>query len=207
MDARQIPSRGLRPAVQGVATGGKHDRRALKPWSEKLLSAYQRPDRLRKLDLPVADPKSRDIHVKALKRLARQNASLALEIWAGECGRYPFSGDQVLEVLDEIAARSLSQEAPGMASWRDAYLAARGDDKLLEQRLRKAIADSDWVALDQLVRYLPGEAYARPVWRFWEGYAARENGDEWRAQEIWTELAGERQFYGFLWRPCSAPGS
>lgn len=171
---------------------------SLQPWSERLLSAYRRPDRIGNLDLPVTDPRSRQIYVRALQRLARQDAALALDIWRRDSGRYPFSNQQVTEVLDTIASRSLSQEAPGLASWRDTYLAERGDAGLLEPRLRKAIAESDWVALDRLVRCLPPEAYASPVWRFWEGYAAMENGDEWRARDIWTRLAAERQYYGFL---------
>lgn len=172
--------------------------KAQRPWSDKLIAAYHRPDRVEKLDLPVADSRSRDIYVKALKRLARREAGAALSIWRRQASRYPFSDAQVTEVLDAIAWRALSQDPADTAPWLDAYLAARGDGRLLEKRLRNAIAGADWIALDRLVKYLPGDKYREPVWQFWEGYAARENGDEMRAQLIWADLARERQYYGFL---------
>jgi soluble lytic murein transglycosylase len=172
--------------------------RALRPWSDRLMSAYERPDRIQRLDLPVGDPKSRDVYVKALKRLARQDAGKALSIWLKEHRRYPFSRDQVLEALDGIASRAVSQDPSDTAPWLDEYLATRGDAGLLERRLRRAIAQSDWKALETLVAYLPEATYREPIWQFWEGYAARENGNPVRARAVWSGIAGEREYYGFL---------
>jgi soluble lytic murein transglycosylase len=171
---------------------------ALRPWSDTLLAAYHRPDRVQKLDLPVGDSRSSDIYVVALKRLARRDAGKALDIWLKENKRYSFSNEQVLEVLDAIAARALAQDPASTEHWLDDYLATRGNSELLEKRLRKAIAESDWDALDRLVGQLPADTYAEPVWQFWEGYAALELGDAQRSRTIWLKVASHREYYGFL---------
>ncbi len=171
---------------------------ALEPWSEKLLAAYRRPDRVQKLDLPIEDPRSRDIYVKALKRLARRDAGKAVAIWQRESTRYPFTEQQAEEAQDGIAWRALFQDSADTDPWLDNYLAARGDGRMLEKRLRNAIAASDWPAIEALVAHLPEDYGQKPVWRFWEAYAARENGHTEKAQAIWEALADEREYYGFL---------
>ena len=168
------------------------------PWAEQLLAMYKRPDRVDKLDLPVDDARSRHIYVHALKRLARRDAGKALEIWQGASARYPFTPEEAQDVEDAIAWRALFQHLPDTQPWLDEYLVRRGDSKRLEKRLRLAIVDSDWAALEQLLPGLPASRRNASVWTFWAGYAAREQGDAERANRLWASIAGEREYYGFL---------
>ncbi len=171
---------------------------ALEPWSEKLLSAYLRPDRVQKLKLPVGEAKSRDVNTHALKRLARRDAKLALKIWQTERQRYAFEPEQAEAIQDAIAWRALFQSPETMQPWLDEYLIARGDTKRLEKRLRLAITESDWPAIEQLVQGLPALEQTSPEWQFWAGYAAQERGDTQTATQLWSQIAGEREYYGFL---------
>jgi len=171
---------------------------ALADWSDKLLAVYKRPDRVQKLDLPVAEEKSRHIYEHALKRLARRDAGHALKIWQRVAAKYPFSDTEARAIKDAIAWRALFQQPEQLQPWLDDYLLARGDSKRLEKRLRLAIVESDWAALQRLLPGLPAERRQANVWRFWAGYAAQELGDSQRANALWAEVAGEREYYGFL---------
>ncbi|MEM0955128.1 MAG: transglycosylase SLT domain-containing protein [Pseudomonadota bacterium] len=171
---------------------------ALDVWAQHLLSVYKRPDRVDRLSLPVDEERSRHVYVHAVKRLARRDAALALKIWQRAAERYPFTDTEAQEAQDEIAWRALFQHLPDTQPWLDDYLLQRRDSKRLEKRLRLAIVDSDWASLQRLLEGLPDTARSASVWTFWEAYAAREQGDLERASTLWSALADEREYYGFL---------
>ena len=170
----------------------------LTPWSERLLAAYRQPERIDDLSLPTDAPKSGEIYVKALSRLARQDAGQALAIWRKARDRYRFSADQQREVEDAIAWRALFQRPETTAPWLDDYLVHRADARLLEKRLRNAIEASAWPDVLRFVRALPADRANSSTWRFWRAHSLLQQGDADTANAIYTELAGVRDYYGFL---------
>ena len=206
---RQLLAFGARN--RGLMTyAAKYGSAALAPWSERLRRAYRRPDRVERLRLPVADARSRDIYVAAIKRRARRDAADALALWQRAARQYPFTATQQEEARRAIAQRGLWQKDLPVAAldWIDQYIiggsnagagaAGPPDISLLETRLRLAIKQSDWNALLQFIAHLPSARAQADVWRFWQAYARREQGDVHGAEVIWLKLADTRSYYGFL---------
>jgi soluble lytic murein transglycosylase len=170
----------------------------LTPWSERLLAAYRQPERIDDLELPATESKSSEIYVRAVSRLARRDAGRALDIWLRAQASYEFNAEQRTEVEDTIAWRALLQPPENTAPWLDDYLVQRRDGRLLEKRLRNAIADSDWQGVLKFVEALPAEHADSTTWRYWRAHSLLQQGDVDAATLIYTELAGIRDYYGFL---------
>jgi soluble lytic murein transglycosylase len=170
----------------------------LTPWSERLLAVYRQPERIDDLNLPTDEPKSGEIYVKALSRLARQDAGQALTIWRRASTRYGFSAVQQREVEDAIAWHALFQAPENTAPWLDDYLVQSADARLLEKRLRNAIEASAWPEVLKFVAALPAEGASSSTWRYWRAHSLQQLGDAESANAIFSELAGIRDYYGFL---------
>lgn len=188
-------AQGRRSLMGYVATKSS---RELTPWSERLMAAYRRPEGVDEQNLPTDDPKSGEIIVRAVSRLARQDAGKAFAIWRKARERYSFSADQQREVEDAIAWRALFQPPETTAAWLDAYLIQRADARLLEKRLRNAIKASAWSDVLKFVQALPADRASSSTWRFWHAHSLLQRGDTEAANTIFSELAGVRDYYGFL---------
>ena len=78
------------------------------------------------------------------------------------------------------------------------HLAQWADDRLTALRLRWALAESDWAAIEAHVPALSAAQRNEGVWRYWHARALDARGDADAARAIWARLAGERSYYGFL---------
>ncbi|RLA60337.1 MAG: murein transglycosylase, partial [Gammaproteobacteria bacterium] len=82
--------------------------------------------------------------------------------------------------------------------WLEDALARLGEDKLVEIRLRWALAEQDWVALEQTLPKLSEQQRGDSAWRYWQAVAQERRGDNESATQILQALAGERGYYSFL---------
>ncbi len=188
-DARQ---RSLMAYVARQGSG------ALEPWADRLQQAYRDPDRIARLDLPAGEPRARDIASHGLALLARYNPERALQEWRNFQARMVFTPAQVAQVETAIVRHSLFAESRTNQPWVDAALARLGDDTLTQIRLRWALGEQDWVAMEALLPLLSEEARRQSVWRYWQASIWADHGDAARAQEALRSLASERDYYGFL---------
>jgi soluble lytic murein transglycosylase len=172
---------------------------ALQPWADRLRAVYRRPSVLDGgVALPATDGRSLDVLAHGLPRLARSDPQRALAVWQREQDRGGFDAEQRRRVNDAIAWQTLFRDARGNFSWLDDYLRDRGDDRLLETRLRTAIGDSDWRAVETFTALLSPGGQQATVWRFWQAWALQERGEQERAEALLAALAAERDYYGFL---------
>jgi soluble lytic murein transglycosylase len=188
-DARQ------RSLMQYVARQGSD---ALKPWSDKLLAIYRKPDRLRSHSLPVSSPYSADIAARGLAYLARFNPAEALVQWHHYQGVLEFTAEQARAVDYAIALQSLFAETEANKAWLTGALERLGEDKLVELRLRWALAEQDWPALAAHLPRLSIAGRQDSGWRYWQAIADEKSGKPKRAREQLLALAGERGYYSFL---------
>lgn len=82
--------------------------------------------------------------------------------------------------------------------WVDKNLPALAwNDKLKEQRLRRAIYFAQWDNVYVLIDHLPADVRNDINWRYWKGRAAYELGKSAEANEILGAVAKDRSFFGF----------
>lgn len=170
----------------------------LKPWSDKLLAVYQQPSKLRSHQLPADQPYSADIATQGLAYLARYNPARALDDWEYYRGRLNFSEEQRSKVEYAIALQSLFAKTEANLDWLPGALQRLGEDKLVEIRLRWALAEQDWPAVAQTLPLLSEEAQQKEAWRYWQARSYAQAGDDVASRQILEALAGERDYYGFL---------
>lgn len=171
---------------------------ALAPWSDKLLAVYRSPEKIRRQALPAGSPYSADIASHGLALLARYNPSRALEYWTEYQGELTFTDAQQTQVENAIALHGLFARAEELSPWLPGALARLQDDKLVEIRLRWALAEQDWQAVAQTLPLLSEERQQADVWRYWQAVLLEREGDSAAANALFEALAGERSYHGFL---------
>ncbi|MEH6635786.1 MAG: transglycosylase SLT domain-containing protein [Halioglobus sp.] len=188
-DARQ------RSLLKYVAKKGSDE---LSPWSDKLLAVYAKPDSLRRHKLPASSPYSADIASHGLAYLARYSPEKALQQWQEYRGKLNFSAEQTHKVEYEVALRSLFAKTESMIPWLQDALPRLAEDKLVEIRLRWALSEQDWQAVEQTLAMLSPEARLDSGWRYWQARVYEWRDEVALAAEIFQSLAQERGYYSFL---------
>ena len=170
----------------------------LRPWADSLLAVYRDPEALERRPLPPDDPHARDIASYGLAQLARYDPATALAVWDDYRQRMSFTAEQVHRVEHAIALQGLFARTESLDEWLEAALARLKDDKLVGIRLRWALSEGDWTALDRYLPLLSETGRAETGWRYWSARSRESRGEADAARAALTQLAGERDYYGFL---------
>jgi soluble lytic murein transglycosylase len=97
-----------------------------------------------------------------------------------------------------IIRHSLFAKNSPVEAWIGEGLARLRDDELTEIYLRNQVAESHWSALLDGLQWLSPERRSSDTWRYWAARAMSASGDREAAGAIFTELAGNRSFHGYL---------
>lgn len=170
----------------------------LSPWSDRLLAVYQQPENLRAQVLPPEEQYSADVAGHGMAYLARYNPEKALQYWTLYQQELTFSSEQAQAVEREIALRGLFGKKDSMSDWLQGALQRLEDDKLVELRLRWALAKSDWLAMEKTLPLLSAEAAQNSNWRYWSAITHEQAGRTEEATALLKQLATERGYYSFL---------
>ncbi len=143
-------------------------------------------------------PRTREISVHALRRLARFDAEQAHEAWQAIKGQYAFSDAQRRSVENRIALYGATEHHPDAHAWLDKLPEDAHDKRTREWRIRRAIADRNWDAVIAHIRTLPPDERDKDEWDYWQAHALAQDGQRSAATSEYSRLARERSFHGFL---------
>ena len=139
-----------------------------------------------------------DIVTVALRRLGRDDASAALELWP-HYKQLPFSADQRLALTRDIGVRLARRHDPRALAFMAANDPGMQDDTVSEWRTRLALRTGQWHNAVDLTRNMPEHLRQHSRWRYWQ-LRSSQLADA-AIGELTSEyalLANERDFYGFL---------
>lgn len=170
----------------------------LQPWSDILLSVYNQPDRLRNQKFPASGKYSADIATHGLAYLSRYSPERALEQWQRLGSKLEFDPEQVQQIEEAIALRSLFAETEANIPWLQGVLGTLGQDKLVELRLRWALSEKDWKAVESTLPLLSEAKAQESVWRYWQAIIDKRHGAAYSYVSAMEALAQERGYYSFL---------
>lgn len=170
----------------------------LRPWAGKLVTVYNQPNAVQTLQLPLQSTYAADIATRGLVLLAEQDPQTALAYWRELQPQWALSDAQVRQVESGIALQSLFDKTQAHRDWLDAALARLRDDKLTGIRLRWALAEQDWDAVERTLPLLSEAAQQENAWRYWQAVALERRGDTAAARAALEYLARQRDYYGFL---------
>lgn len=142
-----------------------------------------------------------DILHHGLRRLARNDAPLALKLWHGFDAQQLFSDSERLETQETIAQRLVYQNHPQLADRLLAEVPALTSTDLIESIIRDALRQLDWERAYTWVMQLPAEAQDSERWRYWRARLIEElelEGEGMAPADLYAAVAATRSFYGFL---------
>lgn len=172
---------------------------SLQPWSDTLQTVYNKPDSLRRqARLKQPERHAADVIAHGVQRLARYNQETALSDWQHFQDKQAFPEAQVAQVEYAIARQALLSRTEAVVPWLDGALDRLDDDKLIEIRLRWALREQDWAALQDNLRLLSDEGREKESWRYWQAVLLEKDGRAAEAEALFLALAGERGYYPFL---------
>jgi soluble lytic murein transglycosylase len=141
---------------------------------------------------------TRDIVLHALKRLGRGDASAARERWLTLRDKYAFSDQQRAELERGLALYAAYERDPNAFAWLGELPASVVDDKVIEWRARTALRTRNWEGLLASIKAMDASRLESSEWRYWKAYALEQLDQEAVAMAFFGELAGKRDYYGFL---------
>ena len=132
----------------------------------------------------------------AVERIARKNTATALEIWDINKGKY---------IIPKFRAQQIERRlALGLAYRLDkrAYDRLDGltksDETVREWQIRTALREQNWQHVEDSLEKLSAEEKKRIQWRYWLARTYEKIGKTELATNLYTQLADDRSFYGFL---------
>ncbi|MBU3071236.1 transglycosylase SLT domain-containing protein [Aestuariicella sp. G3-2] len=150
----------------------------------------------------VKNPAMRDVIVYGLSRYARQNPVRAVKEWQHYDRRQDFTSEQRLKVQEKLAIELVRDDQHEAADKLMANVPQITDTYVAERLIRESLKRMDWAQVYRYLDQLPVEEQKTERWQYWRARAlehmdikAEGNNDP---QQIYSQLANERSFYGFL---------
>jgi peptidoglycan lytic transglycosylase len=141
---------------------------------------------------------SREILTHGILRLARKDVAKAVKRLDALKGQFSFTSDEVAEIDRTLAIRAASNKSKLASQLLDQIDNRHVNDKVFHYRLRTALANYDWPILKKWTTGQVPDIDIEMRWRYWHARALEETGEPDKANEIYIELAKERDYYGFL---------
>lgn len=168
-------------------------------WVERWRQMHRYPARMltRKVfekDIPVA----RKILLHGIKRLARKDAESASAEWERIKPNYAFEHENIALVERYIATSAALQRHPRALEWLTAIEDGFVNEQVQHWRIRTALSGQDWEAVLGWINLLPAEEQQRDQWQYWRARALEEQGLKNEAAIIYTALARDPDYHGFL---------
>lgn len=178
----------------------KNDKDFLQQW----IDLHRKPQKLMKstlLQFPgkkLSHPMQADLVLHVVKRLARKKPDLAIKHWPKIEKQWQFIEPDRAEVYRAIGLSLARKHKPDGWYWLDKVGDQYSDKSVREWRVRAAIREQDWPAIQDAIARLPEEEQESSRWKYWLAEVKDGLGLTKDANEIYQQLALTRGYYGFL---------
>ncbi|CAM4007773.1 transglycosylase SLT domain-containing protein [Vreelandella rituensis] len=133
----------------------------------------------------------------AMQGFTRADTTAALSTWQRIAPHLTLSASVQRNIEEELAFYALVREVPLAQSWVDNVLPTLDSQRVLELRVRRALADQDWPAVIRWVAVMVPDEQQDSRWQYWLARAHEQLGNPEAAQTRYQQAARERNFYGF----------
>lgn len=168
-------------------------------WVRRWLAMHRDPaHELSTLNYPIETPVARTIVRYGIVRLAYRDPEVAMRRWQELKRKHEFFGEDDNYVLRYIGILAAQNRSPHALKWLAAVSAEPDDVSLKRWRVYAALWEGEWETAQQSIAALPAAERNSTRWRYWTARILDHKGDQNAAREIYTALARERDYYGFL---------
>lgn len=170
-----------------------------RPWVERWVAMHNSPDReLNNISYPVETAIARKIVRHGVVRIAYRDTAAAMRQWQRLKERYQFFGEDDNYVLRWVGILAAQNHDPSAVDWLSAVSASSDDTNLRQWRVRAAVRAGKWQTALRFLNTMTEAEQAEGEWRYWKARLLEQTGDTKAANRLYSELARERSYYGFL---------
>ena len=142
--------------------------------------------------------KEAPILVFAVKRLAWGDREDAYSAWKKTQSRVPLATPHKSEIERTLFLALATENHPKALDMTQDHLSDYLDDPLVNHwKLVTLLRAESWQRITELYDLLPFEQQSTEQWRYWYAVALDHLGQKEEAKLLLTELANERDYYGF----------
>lgn len=142
--------------------------------------------------------KEAPILVYAVKRLAWGDREDAYNAWKRTQNRVPLAGEHKSDVERTLFLALATENNPKAVSMaKDMLKEQLGDELINHWKLVTFLRTEDWQSIVELYELLPFDQQSNEQWRYWFAVALDELGQKAEARILLTDLAKERDYYGY----------
>ena len=135
-------------------------------------------------------------------RLAKRDLSNTATFWQRLKIAYPETIAELPQVEKTLAKRLAWRKHQDAFEWLSDLPEKYRDKSILSLMMRSALAAENWDGLLSTIGLMSEQEANRSEWKFWQARALYETGDESTAKQLWSEIAPEHSYYGFLSADC-----
>lgn len=141
---------------------------------------------------------SRSMMVKAMRRVADNDAAQALDIWENLQNAYRFTDNEKSKIVASIGLHAALQKLD-IAEEILTQVEGKGLTKSIrEWRVRNAIQRYEWPRVSYWISQLTKKQQGEWRWRYWAARAQEEQGNIDAAMATYRILAQDRGYYSWL---------
>lgn len=133
----------------------------------------------------------------AMQRYIREDTPAAFAAWQTLSSRLNLLPSDRQAIEEELAFYILVRDVPGTLSWVDGVLPSLESERVLELRVRHALASRDWNGVIHWIAEMPTIQQENSRWQYWLGRANAQLGNQAAAEARYQQAAQDRSFYGF----------
>jgi soluble lytic murein transglycosylase len=168
-------------------------------WVNRWIEMHRNPlGELTQFRYPVETPTARMIIRHGVVRLAYRDPETAMQQWERLKAKYQFFGEDDNYVLRHVGILAAQNHLPEALKWLAAVSADANDESLHLWRVRAALRVGEWETAKRFVAGLSEDQQKQPQWRYWKARILDETSQKREAEKLYTNLARERGYYGFL---------
>ncbi|MCH8532692.1 MAG: lytic transglycosylase domain-containing protein [Saccharospirillum sp.] len=166
---------------------------------ERLNAVYQDPMALLRAPYRPGEAWQRQLALAAVDRLAYLRPQQASNLWVQILRATPTLRRQEIQERSAHLGVAMAKLAlPEADYWLNLADPEQKDSEVQHWRLQVALSTEDWPQVLTLQQGLDDTIRSQEIWRYWPAYAHYRLGDSDRAEALWTSLAQQRSYYGFL---------
>lgn len=185
----------LKLATELATPFGSRDKKLVKLWK----SVYKDPEKgLNKREMKRNKMVVRKIADQAIRKIARKDAEKAKKIWAKTVRRYGYDKNTRMDINRYIALQASYQNHAKAIDWLKAIPKKYENDDVRIMRVRVALKNENWKELIRSINNLKPHQKEKFQWRYWLARSLEELGNQSMAQESYSDISLQTNYYGFL---------
>lgn len=170
-----------------------------KTWATHWLSMRKDPMRMmRHPELKGDQPIAHEILADGIRRLATRDLGKAHAEWLKIKVTHDFDQGSIAAVERDLALIATKQRHLQAIAWLDGIPAELVDARVQRARLQAALYTQDWGSLSRWTEQEAATDMNPARWRYWRARALENTAQRDAATQVYRQLAGERDYYGFI---------